>query len=109
MSLDYGAVRDYKDRGFGFLQSQFHGRDVFFHIKKVKDPKARETLDACAGGYSFGIQFWYTVERTSKGSEASQIWLSLKEVPSDVVEPFASSMVSKCRTAWSLDAVELRE
>lgn len=102
MSLDFGTVRKYTDRGFGFLQSQFHGREVFFHIKKVQDSSAKETLDASAGGYTPDLQFWYSVAQTSKGLEASEIWTKLSDVPADLISPFAEKLIAKCNSTTRL-------
>lgn len=88
MSIDYGSVHDYSDRGFGFVSRILgRGTKVFFHIKTVrrKYPQLAAQLDEGAlradGGAFRAIAFWYDTEPTPKGEQVRELWLQADEMP----------------------------
>lgn len=88
MPLDYGSVRDYSDRGFGFVSCTFRETDyanatVFFHIKTVrrKYPQLADSIDQ--GSYS-EVSFWYETSSTDRGYQVAELWLTYEELPERV-------------------------
>ncbi|AFZ42827.1 Cold-shock protein DNA-binding protein [Halothece sp. PCC 7418] len=84
MTIDFGDIKKYNpDRGFGFVSRTFlkTNKEIFFHIKKIKKehPELANKLD---NSETFeNINFWYEVERTEKGEQVSQLWLSADNIP----------------------------
>lgn len=85
MAIEYGAVRDYSDRGFGFVSrtltsAGYADSKVFFHIKTVRR-KYPELADKLDQGAHAGVSFWYEVESTAKGQQVRELWLKAEEMP----------------------------
>lgn len=96
MSIDFGSVKTYKSRGFGFVKSVSRG-EIFFHIKKVTNREAKEYLENNADNSDDGYDlcFWYTVEKTSKGNQASKMWSSSRDVPLELLFPFIDNVIKR--------------
>ncbi|MBE9012467.1 cold shock domain-containing protein [Pseudanabaenaceae cyanobacterium LEGE 13415] len=103
MSLDFGRVLCFKEKGFGFLSGQFKQQEAFFHITKIKDTKTRLKLKEMADSIGHELQFWYEfeeafdpVKRKTK-STATTVWLELNEVPAETARRFAERIVEEIR------------
>lgn len=87
MSIDYGSVQHYSDRGFGFVSRTLSsGAKVFFHINTIrrKYPQLAEELDDALdeNAYEYlAVSFWYDTETTHKGEQVRDIWLQTNELP----------------------------
>lgn len=87
MSIDYGSVQNYSDRGFGFVSRTLSpGAKVFFHIKTIrrKYPQLADELDNVLdeSAYEYlSVSFWYDTETTHKGEQVRDIWLQTNELP----------------------------
>lgn len=82
--LDYGQVKWFCEKGYGFVSSCTHYTDVFFHIAKLDNPTVREELQRGPFKKERGIWFWYTPQLGKKGTEASRIWTILAQIPTDI-------------------------
>lgn len=77
MDIDFGKVEKYfTDRGFGFVSHTFastSSRDIFFHIKMIKQvsPEMAQVLDD--DGADGAIYFWYKFEGTAKGEQVIKV------------------------------------
>lgn len=86
MTLDFGQIQDYDcKRGFGFVSrtvgtSSYSRGKVFFHIKKIKCKYLGFAQRLDNGNFS-DTSFWYTLEKTSKGEQVTEVWLTAEEIP----------------------------
>jgi cold shock CspA family protein len=102
MTIEFGSIKRYNpDRGFGFVSRTFFypNREVFFHIKKIKKehPELANKLD---NSETFeNINFWYEVERTEKGEQVSQLWLSADNIPQSYKHELCD-LIQKVESIW---------
>jgi cold shock CspA family protein len=87
MPLDFGEIKEYNStRGFGFVSSIVRtcGRSrekIFFHITKIKC-KCLDLAGKLDRGHFLNVCFWYNTEKTSKGEQVTEIWLTAEDIPS---------------------------
>lgn len=83
MTIDFGSIRSYNPKGFGFVSHTFSNpnQQVFFHIKKIRQdyPDLSQKLDN--GEVIETISFWYEIEDTQRGKAVSRIWLNVDKIP----------------------------
>lgn len=98
MTIEFGYVLSYKEKGFGFLSRTFskqHDR-VWFHITKIKRnyPEIAQKLDS--GNYS-DIKFWYEIGKVNEKLQVTQIWIDSKELPKGEKDKF----IKYLKALWS--------
>lgn len=65
-TISHGKIMKYNaDRGFGFIKDDSDGKDVFFHITRVKDRVKP----------SPGMQVKFAKEMGEKGLQAAKVWV----------------------------------
>lgn len=92
-TLRCGYVREFKDRGFGFVESVFGEKDIFFHIKNINNKQTRDILDYNPGK-NLDIFLWYIVADSPKGKQAATIWDNLVDVPEPLWQAFKASFLN---------------
>ncbi|CAF3368895.1 unnamed protein product [Rotaria sp. Silwood1] len=66
-----GIIKQWnKERGFGFVRRALNGKDLFVHVKSLKDG-LREL--------EIGQQIQFRIQQSEKGEEASNVHLLKKE------------------------------
>ena len=106
MALDYGSVRSYSERGFGFVTRTLDsgGQDVFFHIRSVrrKYPDLADDLDLVGDACEMD-SFWYETESTEKGEQVRDLWLTPDEIPEEKLSIIRSRIEQVWRESqWRL-------
>ena len=107
MSIDFGYIQDYNDRGFGFVSSTLYGsscsasKKFFFHISKIKrlDRDLAEKLDRMQKvGITYRkISFWYEIETRMGEEQVKEVWFNIQDIPT----PKRESLVKHIESLWS--------
>lgn len=60
-----GTVKFFHDgKGYGFIETEAHDEDVFFHVEDIDGPEPRE-----------GQEIEFTIEQADRGPRAAEIEL----------------------------------
>lgn len=99
MKLEYGTVKTYTDRGFGFLNGYIYGEEVFFHISTVAKNRVKNMLDGPINNSNSALSFWYTYDRGSRGLSATRIWTkNIGDIPSEILIATIENVIARlCR------------
>ena len=101
MTIDFGSIQKYDDRGFGFVSRTFGKSEsqVFVHIKTIKKkyfPLAQK-LNNCEPFKE--VSFWYKFETSKKGEEVTDIWITAKDIPQSYQQEL-SDLIQQVEAIW---------
>jgi len=84
-NLNFGFVKQYSDRGYGYVSGIF-GEDCWFHVKTIPDGEIQRFLDDSTSHECQKVFFWYCAERVSGRQTSTHIWTDTGEVPKSKIE-----------------------
>lgn len=77
MEINFGIVKKYfTDRGFGFVGHTFlnpNSKEVFFHIKTIKQSDLELAKKIGNEDFTEAIYFWYETENSKKGEQVCTV------------------------------------
>ena len=98
IKLCFGKVREFTDRGFGFItplsfvsSADNKHTDVFFHIRTVRHIGIEKELKEFYLSFSNikpNIYFWYIPENTTKGIQVKECWIDCSNIPKEYIAGF---------------------
>ncbi len=103
MALCFGTVSRYlDDKGFGFIEVSGH-RDIFFHIRKIKDKNTKQLLakfdaynhEHISNAKSAPLTVWFDNEKTPKGNALAKHWHNVNEIPKQQLADFVAQLKDK--------------
>jgi hypothetical protein len=103
MALLFGTVSRYlDDKGFGFIEVSGH-KDIFFHIRKIKDENTKQLLakfdtynyENNSNVKSSPLTVWFDNEKTDKGNALAQHWHNVNDIPKQQLVDFVNQLKDK--------------
>lgn len=101
MTIDFGSIQKYSDRGYGFVAQTFVKAEsqVFFHITTIKK-KYSELAKNLNNGEPFEeVSFWYQFETSKRGKQVTNIWLRAKDIPQRYQQEL-SDLIQQVEAIW---------
>ena len=103
MTIDFGSIRSYNNKGFGFVNRTFFNskKQVFFHITKIQkiNLELAQRLDNSESKTFETVNFWYEIETTERGEQVSKLWLSRENIPPSYTQELCG-LIQKVESIW---------
>jgi hypothetical protein len=96
MKLDFGTVKSYKNKGYGFVRGFINQKDFFFHISSIFDPRIKQFLDSWPNISQSESAFWFVYAYETRGPYISHIWGDhVRDIPDHVLLGALSNIVAR--------------
>jgi cold shock CspA family protein len=94
--LDFCRVKKIDEKGFGFLKSLYHSKDIFFHFSQIKKEEFAAKLKYLKRGDFF--LFFTSKEMPDGRRKVKHIWYSIEEIPKELLHNFVNRLLNEFET-----------
>ncbi len=89
--VDFCRVKKIDEKGYGFLKSQHHKADVFFHFSQIKREELLLKLEKLKRGDFF--LFFTSKGRPDGKRKVDRLWYEVSEIPVEMIPSLVESLL----------------